>query len=405
MMENEFDKRLREMMESYGEMPEASSWEIIASDLAGGRRRLWMKRNFATVAAAAAVVALFFIAGGDDIFKKEKIQPVITVVQNIEETRSEISIEPAPSEIPSKTGVAVTNLNLLAASKQSSVSAGIQPSASVPVKEEVTVQEQIEEKRVVALPAEAGNILNLKTEEKQETKISQTGEKSIEMVEFEESLKHRLSKRGKPVLAFSAMLSPAASNENISLLSLSNAGHRDLLSTMDRQQISYENVADTRFLPPVSVGVQLLFPVDRILSFGTGINYTMLYSVTEEHNRFGMDKTEQTLHYIGVPMFLQIYLYKTPKLNLYANTGVTLEKGIAARFNRTGALPSDEIMKIEGLQWSIGSGLGVEYMVGKHTGLYADPMLTYYFRGNQPVSIRTAQPLQFRMEIGFRYRF
>jgi len=405
MMENEFDKRLREMMESYGEMPEASSWEIIASDLAGGRRRLWMKRNFATVAAAAAVVALFFIAGGDDIFKKEKIQPVITVVQNIEETRSEISIEPAPSEIPSKTGAAVTNLNLLAASKQSSVSAGIKPSASVPVKEEVTVQEQIEEKRVVALPAEAGNILNLKTEEKQDIKESQTGEKSIEMVEFEESLKHRLSKRGKPVLAFSAMLSPAASNENISLLSLSNAGHRDLLSTMDRQQISYENVADTRFLPPVSVGVQLLFPVDRILSFGTGINYTMLYSVTEEHNRFGMDKTEQTLHYIGVPMFLQIYLYKTPKLNLYANTGVTLEKGIAARFNRTGALPSDEIMKIEGLQWSIGSGLGVEYMVGKHTGLYADPMLTYYFRGNQPVSIRTAQPLQFRMEIGFRYRF
>jgi len=394
MMENEFDKRLREMMENYGETPDASSWESIASDLAGGRRRLWMRRSFATVAAAAAVVAIFFIAGGDDIFRKNKLQPGITVVQSFDKTRSEIKSEPE-----------VTNPNLLALSKQSSLSALIKPSDSVPVKEDVMVQEIIEEERVVAPPAEAVKTINVKTEEKQETKISQTGEKSIEMVEFEESLKHRLSKRGKPVLAFSAMLSPAASNENISLLSLTNAGHRDLLSTMDREQISYENVSDTRFLPPVSIGVQLLFPVDRILSFGTGINYTMLYSVTEEHNRFGMDKTEQTLHYIGVPVFLQIYLYKTPKLNLYANTGVTLEKGIAARFNRTGALPSDEIMKIEGLQWSIGSGLGVEYMVGKHTGLYADPMLTYYFRGNQPVSIRTAQPLQFRMEIGFRYRF
>jgi len=272
-------------------------------------------------------------------------------------------------------------------------------------KEESGTPEYVADAMEAAVPAKAVTAPEQKREEREEAKVSQTGEKSIEMVEFEESLKHRLSKRGKPVLAFSAMLSPAASNENISLLTLSNAGHRDLLSTMDREQISYENVSDTRFLPPVSIGLQLLFPVDRILSFGTGISYTMLYSVTEEHNRFGMDKTEQTLHYIGVPMFLQIYLYRTPKLNLYANTGVTLEKGVAARFNRTGALPSDEIMKIGGLQWSIGSGLGVEYMVGKHTGLYADPMLTYYFRGNQPVSIRTAQPLQFKMEIGFRYRF
>ena len=400
MMENEFDKRLREMMESYGETPEASSWDSIASDLAGGRRRLWMKRSFATVAAAAAVVALFFIAGGDDIFKKDKLLPEITVVQSLDETKNDIKSEPVASEThetPEKKVVTAVKL-VKDRTEEKTITA-------ISSKEESGTPEYVADAMEAAVPAKAVTAPEQKREEREEAKVSQTGEKSIEMVEFEESLKHRLSKRGKPVLAFSAMLSPAASNENISLLTLSNAGHRDLLSTMDREQISYENVSDTRFLPPVSIGLQLLFPVDRILSFGTGISYTMLYSVTEEHNRFGMDKTEQTLHYIGVPMFLQIYLYRTPKLNLYANTGVTLEKGVAARFNRTGALPSDEIMKIGGLQWSIGSGLGVEYMVGKHTGLYADPMLTYYFRGNQPVSIRTAQPLQFKMEIGFRYRF
>lgn len=385
MMENEFDKRLREMMESYGEMPEASSWESIASDLTGGRRRLWMKRSFATVAAAAAVVALFFIAGGDDIFNKEKLQPEIAVVQSIDDSKGEIK-----SDIKSEVV---------------SVPAGIKPSVSVAVKEEVSVQGNNEEERVAELPAEAGNTLNFKTEEKQETKISQTGEKSIEMVEFEESLKNRLRKRGKPVLAFSAMLSPAASNEDISLLSLSNAGHRDLLSTMDREQISYENVYDTRFLPPVSLGIQLLVPVDKIISFGTGINYTLLYSVTDENNRFGTERTEQTLHYIGVPAFLQISLYRTPRLNLYANTGVTIEKGIAVRYKRSGTIPSDEILSVEGVQWSIGSGLGIEYLMGKHTGLYADPILTYYFRNNQPLNIRVIEPLQFRMEVGFRYRF
>ncbi|PKP42415.1 MAG: hypothetical protein CVT93_04425 [Bacteroidetes bacterium HGW-Bacteroidetes-10] len=381
MMENEFDNRLREMMESYGEMPEASSWDGIASSLAGSRRRLWMKRSFATVAAAAAVVALFFIAGGDDILIKQKIEPQITVVQNAQEAVSD------SSEVPAKVVTVRSESRALHADAKGSMSIK---------QEEVTVMNP------VAVAASADKNPESPVIEK---KIPQTGEKSIEMVEFEESLKNRLGKRGKPVLAFSAMLSPAASNEDINLLSLSNANHKDLRSSMDREQVSFDNVSDTRFLPPLTIGLQLMLPVDRIFSLGTGINYSLLYSITEEHNRFGTDRTEQTLHYIGVPLFLQIYLYKTPKLNLYANTGVTLEKGLAVRFKRTGSLPSDEIMRVSGFQWSIGSGLGVEYMIGKHTGLYADPLLTYYFRSNQPMNIRTAEPLQFRMEIGFRYRF
>ena len=384
MMENEFDNRLREMMESYGEMPEASSWDGIASSLAGSRRRLWMKRSFATVAAAAAVVALFFIAGGDDIFIKHKIEPQITVVQNAQEAQEAVS---GSSEVPAEV--------VTVRSESRAPHADAKGSTSI-TQEEVTVMNPV----AVAANADK-NPESTVIEEKR----PQTGEKSIEMVEFEESLKSRLRKRGKPVLAFSAMLSPAASNEDINLLSLSNANHKDLRSSMDREQVSFDNVSDTRFLPPLTIGLQLMLPVDRIFSLGTGINYSLLYSITEEHNRFGTDRTEQTLHYIGVPLFLQIYLYKTPKLNLYANTGVTLEKGLAVRLKRTGSLPSDEIMRVSGFQWSIGSGLGVEYMIGKHTGLYADPLLTYYFRSNQPVNIRTAEPLQFRMEIGFRYRF
>jgi hypothetical protein len=395
MMENEFDKRLREMMESYGEMPELSSWEGIESSLAGSRRRLWMKRSFATVAAAAAVVALFFIAGGDDIFIKQKIEPQITVVQNTQEAVS------GSSEVPAEVVTGRSESRALPADAKGSVTIK-QAEDKEPVVQSEQAAEEVTVMNPVAVAANADKNPESPVIEK---KTPQTGEKSIEMVEFEESLKNRLGKRGKPVLAFSAMLSPAASNEDINLLSLSNASHKDIRSTMDREQLSFENVYDTRFLPPVTIGLQLLFPVDRILSFGTGINYSLLYSITEEHNRFGTDRTEQTLHYIGVPVFLQIYLYKTPKLNLYANTGVTLEKGLAVRYKRTGSLPSDEIMRVNSLQWSIGSGLGVEYMTGKHTGLYADPLLTYYFRSNQPMNIRTAEPLQFRMEIGFRYRF
>ena len=53
---------------------------------------------------------------------------------------------------------------------------------------------------------------------------------------------------------------------------------------------------------------------------------------------------------------------------------------------------------------SAGIGIGVEFMLGKHTGLYIDPSLRYYFNNSQPKSIRTVQPLMLGFEMGMRFR-
>ena len=60
--------------------------------------------------------------------------------------------------------------------------------------------------------------------------------------------------------------------------------------------------------------------------------------------------------------------------------------------------------KVKGIQLSSNLGLGVEFMLGKHLGLYIDPSLRYYFNCGQPKSIRTAQPLTAGFEMGFRAR-
>ena len=60
--------------------------------------------------------------------------------------------------------------------------------------------------------------------------------------------------------------------------------------------------------------------------------------------------------------------------------------------------------KVKGMQLSSNLGMGVEFFVGKHLGIYLDPSLRYYFDNNQPKSIRTAQPLMFGFEMGFRAR-
>jgi len=37
-------------------------------------------------------------------------------------------------------------------------------------------------------------------------------------------------------------------------------------------------------------------------------------------------------------------------------------------------------------------------------GIYIEPTVSHYFDNNQPKSIRTVQPTQFRMELGIRFR-
>ena len=56
-----------------------------------------------------------------------------------------------------------------------------------------------------------------------------------------------------------------------------------------------------------------------------------------------------------------------------------------------------------GIQWSANVGIGLEYRIWDFMGIYVDPRLTYFFDCDQPYSVRTEQPLQFNLELGFRF--
>jgi hypothetical protein len=58
---------------------------------------------------------------------------------------------------------------------------------------------------------------------------------------------------------------------------------------------------------------------------------------------------------------------------------------------------------VKGVQLSANVGIGVEFILGKHVGIYLDPSLRYYFTGSQPKSIRTVQPLMLGFEAGVRF--
>lgn len=163
---------------------------------------------------------------------------------------------------------------------------------------------------------------------------------------------------------------------------------------------------------PISFGVGVKIGIAPRWSVGTGVNYTLLtrkffgtYTLVKDNS------TEQTSsdirntqQYIGIPVNVFYNIMDRQNINFYAYAGGAIEKGISDKY-RLLETPITHTEKIEGLQFSANVGIGVEFLLGKHLGLYIDPRLSYYFKNSQPKSIRTDQPLIMEFEMGLRWRF
>ncbi len=167
-----------------------------------------------------------------------------------------------------------------------------------------------------------------------------------------------------------------------------------------------EQVSDTKYSLPVNVGVQLQFPVGRNVALGIGVNYSMLKSkydclIDKVHY-----KVKQKLHYIGVPVNVYGLIVDKNNFSFYVNAGITLEKGLKAVYKLDSYRDKQtHRTDIDGVQFSMNAGLGVEYKFGNTVGLYFEPNLVYYTNSDVMYSIRTDQPFQVKADVGFRFHF
>ena len=148
-------------------------------------------------------------------------------------------------------------------------------------------------------------------------------------------------------------------------------------------------------------------------SVGIGLNYSLLsrrfygtYTKVGENGSILKDVSSDiraTQHYIGIPVNVYYDIVNSDKLSFYTYAGGTAEKCVADKYQvlNTDITHSE---KVKGVQLSANIGMGAEFMVGKHLGIYIDPSIRYYFDNDQPKSIRTAQPLMFGFEMGLRAR-
>jgi hypothetical protein len=153
---------------------------------------------------------------------------------------------------------------------------------------------------------------------------------------------------------------------------------------------------DYEHLMPISFGLTVRKSLPHHLSVESGIVYTLLQSRLKSGSvKIG----NQQLHYIGIPVKGSWNFVDKPKTKLYLSGGGMVEKCIYAKIK-------GKKITVNELQYSVNAGIGIEYDVAKHTGIYFETGVSNYFDNNSPVeSYRTENPTSLYFQGGLRFSY
>ncbi|MBR5042146.1 MAG: PorT family protein [Bacteroidales bacterium] len=164
---------------------------------------------------------------------------------------------------------------------------------------------------------------------------------------------------------------------------------------------------------PFTIGLGARFHVADKLSFGTGLDYSMLTrSFKGTYSGAAASAYEgtiyHTVHYIGVPLNVYYDLLSTRDglMNVYTWGGGSADYCIANSYRLMSTPASVVPDKAGGFQFSAALGMGLEFKLSDKLGLYLDPAVRYYFHSpGQPKSVRTDKPFMFNFDAGLRFNF
>lgn len=391
MKDEIFDRKIKELADSYSEAPAPELWDRIESGL-DRRRRMVRWRRAVSYAAAAAVVAGFFVTAlfypsdpmpqqdvlavvgqeavsGEDGYVQQERIPTLTPVRAV---KGRVLMQDRPvMSVVSRTAAAVP--------RQSSQSDERIGTVALEVRKNI-------EKSKLSLPS-------IYDKRVQTEYIAMAGDMDV------------TADRKKPSfsIAASGHLSPTDATGNVDFSQPSYT----LGGSAASSSVGMLPVSEPRHYFPVSVGLELKYSFlnDR-LGVGLGVNYTFLNSQYDALvDRTYEGDVEQSIHYIGVPLNFYVNILSGKRLTFYANAGCMVERAVRVDYDITDlyGIRYRKSLDPVGVQWSANVGIGLEYRIWDFMGIYVDPRLTYFFDCDQPYSVRTEQPLQFNLELGFRF--
>ncbi|MCR4824483.1 MAG: outer membrane beta-barrel protein [Bacteroidales bacterium] len=156
---------------------------------------------------------------------------------------------------------------------------------------------------------------------------------------------------------------------------------------------------------PFTLGLGVRIYLLPRFSLGTGLDYSLLTrSFTGSYGDVS-GSVSHSLQYLGIPINLYYDILSSDKIKFYVYGGGEMEYCISNKYRLFANPDIIRSYPVEGLQFSVGGGIGVEFMLGRRVGLYLDPGVNYYFPGNQPRNIRTDKPFLLNFDAGLRFNF
>lgn len=144
-------------------------------------------------------------------------------------------------------------------------------------------------------------------------------------------------------------------------------------------------------------------------SVEAGLRYTFLRSDFLSESELMKQETIQRIHYIGIPIKFNYRIVTHSNFSIYGHGGGALDIPINARQSiweyspPSGSFEKNIIHIQAPLQWSVESGIGLQYHFTPSVSIYAEPSLRYYFNTNSEIyTIRQYKPFEFTIPIGFR---
>ena len=182
----------------------------------------------------------------------------------------------------------------------------------------------------------------------------------------------------------------------------------------------FQTFSEVTHLPPLSFGLTVRRNFNKYFAIETGLTYSFLQSKFKENNEWQHRDATLKLHYIGIPLNAVAYLINKPRWNVYFSLGGMVEKGIVMNYVQHTTYNQNYYLyygdnqpvynvslqdNISGLQWSFNTAFGIGYKFYRDFSIYFEPRLLYYFKNNQPVSVRTEMPLLVGLNSGLRFEF
>ena len=146
---------------------------------------------------------------------------------------------------------------------------------------------------------------------------------------------------------------------------------------------------------PLSLGVNVSVQLTRRLALNTGVVYTRLKS--------DISHSEQTLHYVGVPLGVTYSLWHFKRLGIYATAGMQADFNVKATIKRPHQSGSSNISR-DRMQLSALMGPGLQLDLTQDLSIYCEPTMRYYFdNGSNVLNYFKDKPLNFNLNAGLRF--